>query len=278
MGDGMPLKVTMRRADHLDMSDLSRLLDDVYSTGPASPPAAPPPTAAEPDLPWATEESMDEAFADWVPGPAADAPQAERDLFELAGVDDAPAQATSVLEHRFVADQAPADSLGDLAAPATLADALGDVADLPVAAEEPLAAFAAEALEEDDVEEAPAPEVLSFAGPVPDDEPVADQMVDAFEPTVALTDLFAEEPEPAPVAPAAPALAYEPPATLAEALIDAPDEVPTALVADEDEWPLAGLAPVRPAAAPEVEILDGVLGTTWRREHDDLLPTRGRRR
>lgn len=269
-GDGMPLKVTMRRADHLDMSDLSRLLDDVYSTGPASPPAAPPPSAAEPDLPWASEESMDEAFADWVPGPAADAPQAERDLFELAGVDDAPAPgapATSVLEHRFVAD---ADSLGDLAAPATLADALGDVADLPVADEEPIAPFA-DAVFED---EASAPEVLSFAGPVPDDEPAVAPMAGAFEPTVALTDLFVEAEEPA----AAPALAYEPPATLAEALAEAPDEVPPALVVEEDEWPLAGLAPVAAAPAPEVGHHPGALATTWRREHDDLLPARGRRR
>lgn len=274
MGDGMPLKVTMRRADHLDMSDLSRLLDDVYSTGPASPPAAPPPApapAAEPDLPWATDESMDEAFADWVPGPGADAPQAERDLFELADVDDAPAaQATSVLQHRFVADT---DSLGDLAAPATLADALGDVADLPVAEEEPIAPFAALDVFEDEVP-SPAPEVLSFAGPVPDDEPVSAARTDAFEPTVALTDLFVEAEAPTPPAPV---LAYEPPATLAEALAEAPDELPAALVVEEaDEWPLAGLAPVRPA--PEVELDPGALSTTWRREHDDLLPARGRRR
>ncbi|MDQ3147815.1 MAG: hypothetical protein M3R01_12955 [Actinomycetota bacterium] len=92
------------------MSDLSRLLGDVYGSGPAtedqneaepgpdpaetdgadgtatlaatptmalSPPAERAPDAA---LDWADETALDRAFASWVPGPSADAPAAERRL------------------------------------------------------------------------------------------------------------------------------------------------------------------------------------------------------
>lgn len=49
------------------MSDLSRLLEDVYAgeTAPA-PPA------------WSSDEALDDAFASWVPGPPAEASAAER--------------------------------------------------------------------------------------------------------------------------------------------------------------------------------------------------------
>lgn len=56
------------------MSDLSRLLDDVYGdTAPAVPVEPDPPTAPLTGLPdWAVDSVLDEAFADWVPGaPAA---------------------------------------------------------------------------------------------------------------------------------------------------------------------------------------------------------------
>ena len=94
------------------MSDLSRLLGDVYGSGPATEdqnedgaptvPLAPdatdstdvgdgtpamaaaPPArlelSEEPALDWADETTLDQAFASWVPGPAADAPAAERRL------------------------------------------------------------------------------------------------------------------------------------------------------------------------------------------------------
>ena len=53
------------------MSDLSRLLDDVYGEQGASADVAPPePTPALTGLPdWAMDSVLDEAFADWVPGP-----------------------------------------------------------------------------------------------------------------------------------------------------------------------------------------------------------------
>jgi hypothetical protein len=92
------------------MSDLSRLLGDVYGSGPApedhdggepapesnegvteedttehatvSAPASTPPAERplDPALDWADETALDEAFASWVPGPSADAPAAERRL------------------------------------------------------------------------------------------------------------------------------------------------------------------------------------------------------
>jgi hypothetical protein len=69
------------------VSDLSRLLGDVYGTDavedhvveavPAQELAG---ELAGADLPaWADEALLDEAFADWVPGPPSDAPAAERD-------------------------------------------------------------------------------------------------------------------------------------------------------------------------------------------------------
>lgn len=105
------------------VSDLSRLLDDVYGdspvddaqTPPSSPPPARAPLAGLPD--WAVESVLDEAFADWVPGPpvVADAgatdelPYANGDLpyaTDLAGTD----------EH--TAGAIPRSAFSDVAAPA----------------------------------------------------------------------------------------------------------------------------------------------------------------
>ncbi len=65
------------------MSDLSRLLDDVYRSD-----------AAAPEPPeWASDEALDDAFASWVPGPSDDAHPAERTAVHAepiaAGVDEA---------------------------------------------------------------------------------------------------------------------------------------------------------------------------------------------
>ena len=56
------------------MSDLSRLLEDVYRSG-LSAPAAPS---------WSSDTALEDAFADWVPGPSDDAHAAER---EFAGTE-----------------------------------------------------------------------------------------------------------------------------------------------------------------------------------------------
>ena len=48
--------------------DLSKVLGDVYETKQGAAPE------------WADEERLDEAFAEWTPGPPADAPAAEREM------------------------------------------------------------------------------------------------------------------------------------------------------------------------------------------------------
>lgn len=76
--------------DH-HMADLSKVLGDVYGAGQAAPPAAAPAPAPAEDQPearpapaapaWADDSRLDEAFANWNPGPGPDAPAAERELF-----------------------------------------------------------------------------------------------------------------------------------------------------------------------------------------------------
>ncbi|HVF73433.1 MAG TPA: hypothetical protein VM938_00185 [Acidimicrobiales bacterium] len=53
--------------------DLSKVLGDVYA---GSAPAPAPTTTPE----WADEAHLDQAFANWTPGPPADAPAAEREM------------------------------------------------------------------------------------------------------------------------------------------------------------------------------------------------------
>jgi hypothetical protein len=68
--------------DASPMPDLSEMLGDVYGA-PEEPeqPAAP----ATPGAPgWSDDEHLDKAFANWTPGPSADAPAAERGMFAPA--------------------------------------------------------------------------------------------------------------------------------------------------------------------------------------------------
>jgi hypothetical protein len=60
------------------MPDLSDLLGDVYGSDeePAPAPAVVPSSPA-----WADDERLDRAFGGWTPGPDAEAPAAERDMF-----------------------------------------------------------------------------------------------------------------------------------------------------------------------------------------------------
>jgi hypothetical protein len=94
------------------MPDLSKMLGDVYDAPtttatdvayrPASPDGRPAPD-------WADDEHLDRAFAGWTPGPSADAPAAERNLF--AGADEAPApladDLAAALSEAVLAEQAP---------------------------------------------------------------------------------------------------------------------------------------------------------------------------
>src|SRR5687768_200754 len=60
--------------------DLSKVLGDVYETENRPAPAA----ASAPD--WSDEQRLDEAFADWTPGPPASAPAAEHEMAAHAPV------------------------------------------------------------------------------------------------------------------------------------------------------------------------------------------------
>ncbi len=54
------------------MSDLSRLLDDVYE-----------PAVKDDEKGWTSDEALDNAFSGWVPGPAEDASETEKALFTV---------------------------------------------------------------------------------------------------------------------------------------------------------------------------------------------------
>ena len=117
------------------MSDLSRLLGDVYGTPTEEPPAAPD---------WADESVLDEAFADWVPGPPTDAPAAERAaLSDLASFDAAEtAFPTSAVEPpTTLAEALPIEAEWFFEAPTTEPLAAAAVVDLP-AEEQPETAIA----------------------------------------------------------------------------------------------------------------------------------------
>ena len=157
------------------MSDLSRLLGDVYgaSTPPAedaevtepTTPMAVPAAADDPPAPpaevvepasrpaapgWADDAVLDEAFAEWVPGPPSDADAQERDI--LADVE--PAEA--------VAEPIDIDAwLG--AEPVEEIDQIDDVDAIDADAE--AADIDATTAFEDFVPSAPAPEVRAVAEP-----------------------------------------------------------------------------------------------------------------
>ena len=86
------LKKTGGSVEDHGMADLSKVLGDVYSAARPAPPAvAPTPDEPQTDAApgrlapaWADESRLDEAFANWNPGPGPDAPAAERDLFRDA--------------------------------------------------------------------------------------------------------------------------------------------------------------------------------------------------
>lgn len=79
------------------MSDLSRLLEDVYGDGGAVYGDGTSPPPAVPD--WSSDEALDDTFASWVPGPPADAPAAERAF----AVDDSPVQDRPTFDEVFAA-------------------------------------------------------------------------------------------------------------------------------------------------------------------------------
>ncbi|HEY2333035.1 MAG TPA: hypothetical protein VGH94_14040 [Acidimicrobiales bacterium] len=80
------------------MSDLSRLLDDVYE-----------PAVKDDEKGWTSDEALDNAFSGWVPGPSDDASETEKALFT------APSAVTGVEAGAF------ADTTSDAGAPSAVA-------------------------------------------------------------------------------------------------------------------------------------------------------------
>ena len=119
----MGLKRGPFHADFLDMPDLSNLLGAVYGDGPSKPsrdaedeahvehePAADERTLAVPD--WADDEHLDAAFAEWKPGPSADASPTEQAFVMDADDDPAPPLAddlAAALSEALVAASGSAD-------------------------------------------------------------------------------------------------------------------------------------------------------------------------
>jgi hypothetical protein len=125
------------------MSDLSRLLGDVYNSGPQG---------AEP--PWSSDTALDDAFADWVPGPPADASPAERSFLPD---DDADEQIEALLEQaaRFAPLVEELDEVGEVHEVEELAvDEVDEPS--PFEASEPVESM-----------EAPAPIDPTFVAPLP---------------------------------------------------------------------------------------------------------------
>ncbi|MEA3020749.1 MAG: hypothetical protein QOI47_2273 [Actinomycetota bacterium] len=90
----MLLKVAGEDADPPRMTDVSRLLDDLYAE--EAPTRAPS---------WSSEEALDDAFAAWVPGPDDHASSAERAV--VAGAQDLVTFAPESSADAWLADTAP---------------------------------------------------------------------------------------------------------------------------------------------------------------------------
>jgi hypothetical protein len=72
------------------MSDLSKVLGDLYESGDAT--TTPEHAEFQASAPaWADEDRLDEAFSQWTPGPPADAPAAEREMSIVLDMPEVPA-------------------------------------------------------------------------------------------------------------------------------------------------------------------------------------------
>jgi hypothetical protein len=127
------------------MPDLSEMLGDVYGAKDDQPEATPP---TRPAPAWSDDEHLDRAFADWTPGPASDAPAAERRLF-ADGPDKLADDLAAALSEAVLAETPPSDSVtvpdlrGESAPPAPVEPFAPPAHDTPVAAApvaEPVAA------------------------------------------------------------------------------------------------------------------------------------------
>jgi hypothetical protein len=122
------------------MPDLSEMLGDVYGAPEEPTETSAPSESASPA--WADDEHLDRAFADWTPGPDANAPAAERGMFTPAPpagrlADDlAAALSEAVMAETDVAESEAAVTEAPVTAPMT-ATALGDLEPQPEPEPEP---------------------------------------------------------------------------------------------------------------------------------------------
>lgn len=204
------------------MSDLSRLLEDVYrrSQEPASPvPSQPDPVAesgpspAAPANPsWSSDDTLESVFADWVPGPTEAAPAVEHAIFaELLAETEAPTP---------ISDDSDPYDLGQVFRDLDPAPTSGiRIVDL-------------------DLDDALVDDVL------PDDAQLGAEVVDDV--AVEVTPL--------------------------RQLLDALDEPPAAF-----EFPSPAAATISSTLRP-AQTLTPAAPVGWRREDDDILPSRSGRR
>jgi hypothetical protein len=125
------------------MSDLSRLLDDVYE-----------PAVKDNEKGWTSDEALDDAFSGWVPGPAEDASETERSLFaeaKAATTDEHPAPLSDLIPSASPADRIESAPDHDLAGRVSPADAWATVHDGDTPFEEPVAVATTWSPEDDDI-------------------------------------------------------------------------------------------------------------------------------
>ena len=149
------LKRAPQTVDTSSMPDLSEMLGDVYGA-PEEEPA--PAVSSTPG--WADDEHLDKAFADWTPGPDADAPAAERGMFAAAPPAPAGRLADDLAAALSEAVMAEGDDVSD-----TDESDTDDVPE-PVVAEAPAEAPVTVAVRDLDWEPEPEPEPAPMAFPV----------------------------------------------------------------------------------------------------------------
>lgn len=222
------------------MSDLSRLLDDVYGTGGSG--------QAPPQPEWASEEALDQAFADWVPGSLGDEPAQPAVPVPAAPAPDP--MASFAASDMFGAAAEALAELGEAVLAPAPAPAAAQVAPAPAPVLPPVEdlfeAFSADA-------PAPAPPPL----------PPVEDLFEAFSQAA---------PAPEQAQPVQPAEAYEPAESFAVF------EVPPAgrTVPDLGVFRQPTAPPVEELAEADVPPAAELSVTPWQPSDDDLLPSRKR--
>jgi hypothetical protein len=215
------------------MSDLSRLLDDVYGTGGNG--------QAPPQPEWASEEALDEAFANWVPGSLDD-----DEVVSAPVAAPTPAPAAPPVAH--------SDMFG------AAAEALAELGESVLAPAPPPAPAPAPAPVLPPVEDlfeaftADAP-----AAPPPPPLPPVEDLFDAFT---------AASPAPAP-APAQPVESFEPAESFAVFEVPPP-------AADLGVFRQPTAPPVEERIEAPAPVAAPVALSPWQPSDDDLLPGRKR--